>query len=305
MTDLSVVSGAGRFAPSPTGPLHPGTLVAAFGSFLLARQKGQRWLLRIDDLDQPRVVPGAADEMLRLLDLAGLHWDATPLRQSLRGTRYAEVLQQLKRAQRVYPCSCSRKDVLASAPHAGEDGPVYSGQCRENPASGARLAWRLKVEGPLIRFCDQVFGEQMQSLADEVGDFVLMRSDGVFAYQLATVIDDLDSGVTQVVRGADLLSSTPRQIYLYGCLGENAPAYAHLPLLLGKDGQKFSKRHCSQPLVQRENLTSMLLLSLHVLGQDPPTELSSAPPALVVAWALSQFDPSRIPTVSQFMPLEE
>jgi len=302
MTDLSLGPGAGRFAPSPTGSLHPGTLVAALGSYLLARQAGLRWLLRIDDLDQPRVVTGAADEILRLLDLAGLHWDGTPLWQSRRGTRYAEALQQLKRDQLVYPCSCSRKDVLASAPHAGEDAPVYAGLCRARAARGSRLAWRLRVDQQVIQFRDQVFGEQVQSLADQVGDFVVMRADEVFTYQLATVVDDLDSGVTQVVRGADLLSSTPRQIYLYECLGKNAPDYAHLPLLLGADGQKFSKRHCLQTLVHRQNLTPMLLLALQVLGQNPPVELSSAPPPLVIEWALSQFEPLKIPTANQFMP---
>jgi glutamyl-Q tRNA(Asp) synthetase len=296
------MSGAGRFAPSPTGPLHPGTLVAALGSFLLARRAGLRWLLRIDDLDKPRVVPGAAEDILRILELAGLHWDGAPLRQSRRTARYAEVLQQLKQARRVYPCSCSRKEVLASAPHAGEDGPVYAGLCRERPAGSLPFAWRLRVDRQVIQFRDQIFGTQVQSLADEVGDFVLMRADGVFAYQLATVVDDLDTGVTQVVRGADLLGSTARQIYLYQCLGARAPEYLHLPLLLSADGQKFSKRHCRQALVQKENLAPMLLSALKVLGQNPPAELACCAPALLIDWALEHFDLTKIPVASQFMP---
>lgn len=303
MTDLSVKPGAGRFAPSPTGPLHPGTLVAALGSFVLARRAGLHWLLRIDDLDQPRVVPGAADDMLRLLELAGLHWDGTPLWQSRRRARYAEVLHQLTQAQLVYPCSCTRKEVLASAPHVGEEGPVYAGHCRLHRARGSRLAFRLRVEQQVVRFRDQIFGEQVQSLADEVGDFVLMRSDGVFAYQLATVVDDLDTGVTQVVRGSDLLGSTPRQIYLYQCLGEKTPDYLHLPLLLGEDGQKISKRNNPQALVHKDNLNPMLLLALQVLGQNPPAELFGAPPAQVVDWTLTEFDPTKIPALNHFIPL--
>lgn len=302
MVDLSVKPGAGRFAPSPTGPLHPGTLVAALGSFLLARQAKLRWLLRIDDLDQPRVVPGAADDILRILDLAGLHWDGAPLWQSRRTHRYAEALQYLKQIKLVYPCSCSRKEVLASAPHAGEGGPVYAGLCRERPAGRLPFAWRLRVDRQVIHFHDRLFGPQSQSLADEVGDFVLMRADGVFAYQLATVVDDLDSGVTQVVRGADLLGSTARQIYLYQCLGEKAPEYLHLPLLLGADGEKFSKRHCRQPLVQKENLVSMLSLALNVLGQDPPVELSLDSCEHLMEWALTHFDRTKIPLASRFMP---
>lgn len=288
-------TGAGRFAPSPTGPLHLGSLVAALGSFLLARHAGQRWLLRIDDLDRPRVVVGAADSMLVLLEELGFAWDADPLWQSQRDVRYREVLEGLKEKGLVYPCSCSRREVLASAPHAGEEGPVYPGTCRKQPVgSRAQLAWRLRVEDRDISFTDGLYGHQGQNLLREVGDFVLFRADGLFAYQLATVVDDLDTGVTQVVRGADLLGSSARQIYLYQCLGHPAPSYLHLPLLLGDDGEKISKRHGRLGVVHSGNADEMMLLALRFLGMTPPAEMAAAPARQLLAWALECFEPRRL-----------
>lgn len=286
---------AGRFAPSPTGPLHLGSLIAALGSYLLARQAGLRWLLRIDDLDRPRVVPGAAEGILDLLQALGFIWDAEPLWQNRRTTRYAEVLAQLKAAGLVYPCSCSRREILASAPHRGEEGAIYPGTCRQGPVGRReQLAWRLRVEDREIRFVDGIYGQQRQNLAQEVGDFVLFRADGLFAYQLATIVDDLDSGVTQVVRGADLLGSTARQKFLYETLGVEAPTYWHLPLILGADGRKISKRHGDIGVVTRENGALMMQLALHFLGHSPPTELDSAPAFELLTWALEVFDPQRI-----------
>lgn len=286
---------AGRFAPSPTGPLHLGSLIAAVGSYLLARQAGHRWLLRIDDLDHPRVVPGAADGMIALLEQLGFRWDDAPMWQSRRGERYREVLEQLKAQNRVYPCSCSRREILASAPHAGEEGPVYPGTCRQGPVgSRAQLAWRLKVDVCDISFVDGLYGPQSQDLSREVGDFVLFRADGLFAYQLATVVDDLDSGVTQVVRGADLLGSTPRQMYLYSCLDAPTPAYLHLPLALGDDGEKISKRHGTLGVVNTQNGAGMLRLALGFLGHMPPADLRKAPAGTLLDWALGAFDPQRL-----------
>ncbi len=284
---------AGRFAPSPTGPLHLGSLIAALGSYLIARKTGRRWLLRIDDLDRPRVVAGAADGIIRLLEELGFAWDAAPVWQSQRDARYTEALQQLKQEGLVYPCSCTRKDVLASAPHAGEEGPIYPGTCRSGPAgSRQQLAWRLRVAREPISFCDGLNGNWQQNLEDEIGDFVLFRSDGIFAYQLATVVDDLDSGIDQVVRGADLLGSTARQIYLYRLLNQKSPEYTHLPLLLGSDGEKISKRHSEVGIVTAENSSEMMQLALLFLNQPFPAGLAGAPAAEMLNWALLAFDAS-------------
>ncbi len=284
-------SSAGRFAPSPTGPLHLGSLIAALGGYLIARKTGRRWLLRVDDLDRPRVVAGAATGIIRLLEELGFEWDAAPVWQSQRSERYAEVLQQLKNQGLVYPCSCSRKEILASAPHVGEEGPIYPGTCRKGPVgTRGQLAWRLQVDQLLISFCDGLNGPWQQNLQEEVGDFVLFRSDGLFAYQLATVVDDLDSGVDQVVRGSDLLSSTARQIYLYRCLNQPCPEYLHLPLLLGADGKKISKRHSEVGIVRSENSSAMMHLALTFLGQRLPPELVGVPAAQMLCWALGSFD---------------
>lgn len=286
----------GRFAPSPTGPLHFGTLLAALGSYLLARCANGRWQVRIEDLDRPRVVPGAADRILRQLDICGLEWDGEVLYQSRRTERYRQVLDDLRARGLVFDCTCSRREVLASAPHPGEDGPVYPGTCRNGPRGDrATAAVRLRVPAERIRFVDALYGRQEQQLETEVGDFVLFRADGQFAYQLAVVVDDLDSGITQVVRGADLLSSTARQIYLYRCLGAEAPGYAHLPLALGRDRRKLSKRHGRQLPVSAEHAGVLLWRALDFLGQSPPAELSGAPAAEVMSWAVAGFRADKIP----------
>lgn len=293
---------AGRFAPSPTGPLHLGSLIAAVGSYLLARKAGLRWLVRIDDLDRHRVVDSAADDILNLLETLGFEWDAAPLWQSQRAERYTEVLHRLKDEGRVYPCSCSRKEILASAPHAGEEGPIYPGTCRNGPVGNReQLAWRLKVGGPPIAFRDGLYGFRQQELQHDVGDFVLFRADGLFAYQLATVVDDLDSCVSQVVRGADLLGSTARQIYLYRCLGQQEPEYLHLPLVLGDDGEKVSKRHGNSAVVCTNNGSEMLSSALSFLGQPLPDDVAEAPAAEILRWALVNFRADRIQPVDRLL----
>ncbi len=291
-TNMSV----GRFAPSPTGPLHFGSLLAALGSYLLARQQGGQWLLRIEDLDPPRVVPGSAEEILRLLEGIGFQWDGEVIWQSRRGERYLQVLEQLCSHDLVFECSCSRREILLSAPHPGEEGPVYPGSCRQGPV-GQRpeRAVRLQVDEQPIRYRDMLLGEQEQNLQQAVGDFVLRRADGLFAYQLAVVVDDIDAGVTQVVRGADLLSSTPRQIYLYRCLQQPAPEYCHLPLAVGADGEKLSKRHGSAAIITGENAGRALWSAYKFLGQPIPTQLSSAPTAELLAWGLENFSLARVP----------
>jgi glutamyl-Q tRNA(Asp) synthetase len=300
MSAFCATSVVGRFAPSPTGPLHFGSLVAAVGSFCLARQAGGRWLVRIEDLDGPRVVPGASDDILRTLERLGLCWDGEVLFQSRRAAVYAGVLHELRQAGRVFACGCSRREVLASAPHHGEEGPIYPGTCRDGlPPGRAARSWRLRVPEQKISFEDGVFGWRCQHLAREVGDFVLRRADGLFAYQLAVVVDDAACGVTQVVRGADLLGSTPRQIFLHHCLDYAVPAYVHLPLVLASNGEKISKRHGAVRIGDRENggesCGAQLWRALRFLGQPVPDELCRAPADEVLAWGTDCFELGRVP----------
>ncbi|MBD1400664.1 tRNA glutamyl-Q(34) synthetase GluQRS [Pelobacter sp. M08fum] len=285
----------GRFAPSPTGPLHFGTLVAAVASYLQARRTGGRWLVRIEDLDPPRVVAGSAAALLLLLEELGFEWDGPVVYQSTRFERYQSILEELRYRQLVFDCGCSRREILASAPHPGEEGPIYPGTCRHGVRGSRReRSVRLRVEDRDIHFVDGIQKEQRQNLEREVGDFVLYRADGVFAYQLAVVIDDMDAGVTHVVRGADLLFSTPRQIRLYHCLGAEPPAYFHHPLVLGADGQKLSKRDGDYTLINQVNGAAQLWRALAFLGQTPPPELLDATPHEVLGWGLANFSISRV-----------
>lgn len=232
----------GRFAPSPTGPLHFGSLLAAVASFLDARSVGGRWLLRIEDLDPPREVPGAADAILRVLDAYALHWDGAVVYQSQRSVLYADALAQLRSTDWLFPCACSRREIADNAV-AGPDGPIYPGTCRAGllPGREAR-AWRVRVADRALSFDDRAQGRQTQNLATEVGDFVVKRADGITAYQLAVVVDDAEQGVTHVVRGSDLLLSTPRQIHLQQCLDLPTPAYLHCPVVINAAGEKLSKQ---------------------------------------------------------------
>jgi glutamyl-Q tRNA(Asp) synthetase len=289
----------GRFAPSPTGPLHFGSLIAAVGSYCLARRAGGRWLVRIEDLDAPRVVPGAADEILFTLEALGFCWDGAIVWQSRRHDAYLAALEQLRNQGLLYDCACSRKEILASAPHPGEEGPVYPGTCRQGlPTGRLPRAVRIRVPDRGLGFTDGVFGPYEQSLASDVGDFVLRRADGMVAYQLAVVVDDAASGVNQVVRGADLLGSTPRQIFLLERLGLPVPDYWHLPLALNADGSKISKRHGEVD----DLLTSAevsVRRALEWLGQSVPEELHAASPAELLAWGVAAFDAGGIPAVAE------
>lgn len=283
----------GRFAPSPTGPLHFGSLVAAVGSYCLARRSGGEWRLRIEDLDTPRVVAGAADQILRSLEAFGFDWDGEVVWQSRCFAAYEAALERLRQAGLVFPCGCSRRELLASAPHAGEEGPIYPGHCRDGLSSGSKpQAWRFRVPAETIVFNDGIYGQRSQPVAEEVGDFVLKRADGMYAYQLAVVVDDAAAGVTQVVRGADLLSSTPRQILLQRALGLPTPDYFHLPLVLAADGKKVSKRHGYSILAVDPAVA--LSAALVFLGHPPPLELRGAPARQLLAWAAAIFDPQRI-----------
>jgi glutamyl-Q tRNA(Asp) synthetase len=238
----------GRFAPSPTGPLHFGSLVAALASYLAARSAGGKWLLRVEDLDKPREQPGAADDILRALDKLGLEWDGPVIAQSTRLERYRAVLDDLARRGFAYPCACTRRELEDSA-LAIDGSRIYPGTCRRGLAPGkAARAVRLRTHGAPIGFADAVQGWLEQRVETAVGDFVLLRADGITAYQLAVVVDDLDQGVTDVVRGADLLDSTARQIHLQRLLGARSPRYAHVPVALNAAGEKLSKQTGARPL---------------------------------------------------------
>lgn len=258
----------GRFAPSPTGPLHFGSLVAAVGSFADARQQDGAWLVRIEDLDQQRAVPGANAAILKTLEAFGLWWDETLRYQSARAADYDAALEQLRAQGMVYACACSRRE---TAEHGlrGPEGPIYSGRCRQGlPPGRAARSERLRVERNPVSFRDRIQGHFSQDLAAEVGDFVLRRADGSHAYQLAVVVDDAEQGITTIVRGADLLLSTPRQIYLQRLLGQPTPAYAHLPLALDQAGRKLSKSLAALPINANAPLPA-LERAWHFLGQRP------------------------------------
>jgi len=293
----------GRFAPSPTGPLHYGSLVAALGSWLFARSSGGKWLLRIDDLDQQRVIPGMADDIMRTLELLGFEWDDSPLWQSQRTDSYADALHTLTVKGVVYPCGCSRTEIamIATAPH-GADELVYPGTCRAGIHQGREArSLRVKVPDGELSFDDGIMGRLSQNLTEACGDFVIRRADGLFAYHLATVVDDAEVGVNQVVRGSDLITSTPRQIYLQQLLGFDSPAYFHLPLVTDRSGAKLSKRDCLISLKSGEKLmkdaATLLLDGLKFLGQDVSCHDSSSSPQVILTCAARIFDPWKI-TVS-------
>ncbi len=283
----------GRFAPSPTGPLHFGSLVAALGSYLDARHHLGAWLLRMEDLDRTREVKGAADAILRLLDRFAFEWDGPVCYQSRRREDYEEALETLRRDGLAYPCACSRKQIAGSA-MTGPEGPIYPGTCRSGIAKGTRgRSIRLLTEDETIEFRDRIQGRIQQNPGREIGDFVIRRADGYHAYQLAVVLDDAWQEITHVVRGADLLSSTPRQCYLQSLLALPRPDYAHLPLAVDRNGRKLSKQYRDAPVDPRHPLDA-LLQAYAFLGQEPPPE-RPLDPADFWRWAIAQWTPERVP----------
>ena len=276
----------GRFAPSPTGPLHAGSLLAAFGSWLMARHAGGEWWVRIEDVDRPREVPGAADHQLRTLDAFGLVSDGPVVRQSTRGARYQAALDRLLASGTAFACHCSRTDLA-------DDGGVHRacvpGRHRDHPAVRLRVP-----DASVVTFEDDVFGTVTQDVAREVGDVVLLRADGCWAYQLAVVVDDADQGITHVVRGADLLDSTPRQILLQRALGLSTPRYAHLPLLVDAEGRKLSKSQADAP-VDPDDPLPMLRLAWAALGQPPDALAGAGTVTRALRAAVDEFDPNLIP----------
>jgi glutamyl-Q tRNA(Asp) synthetase len=284
----------GRFAPSPTGALHFGSFVAAVGSYLEAKTRGGAWLVRIEDLDPPREQPGAAALILRTLEACGMAWDGDIMYQSRRGAAYRAALARLEAQGLVYVCGCSRREIADSG--LGTDGAlIYPGTCRTGLAPGKMpRAARVRVGHETIAFEDAVQGKLVQTLDAEVGDFVLQRADGPCAYQLAVVVDDAEQGITDVVRGADLLDSTPRQIYLQRLLGLSSPRYLHLPAAVNAAGEKLSKQTLATP-VDGHDPAPVLAQVMDFLGQAPPPQLGRATLAGFWDWAFSHWDAKRIP----------
>lgn len=285
----------GRFAPSPTGPLHFGSLLAAVASYLEARRHGGRWLVRIEDIDPPREQPGAAQSILAALDAYGLDADAPASFQSRSEPAHVAAVATLLDTGNAYYCDCTRKD-LADEEH-GPLGAVYPGTCRNRHlAPGPDLAIRVLTGGTTLRFSDRLQGRQAQSLDDVSGDFVIRRRDGLVAYQLAVVVDDYLQGITDVVRGIDLMDSTPRQIRLQGLLGYPTPNYAHVPIAVDAAGRKLSKATRADALrLDRPGPT--LFRALRALRQSPPAALEAAPLATLWSWALESWRLERLCTV--------
>lgn len=285
----------GRFAPSPTGPLHFGSLVAALGSYLFAKSQGGEWHVRIEDLDTPRNVPGAADDILRALEAFGLHWDGPVVYQSARIAAYESALDRLRELGLTYPCACSRKEIADSIVTRESAGTAYPGTCRAGLAAGRTArAERVRVDGAAILHDDLLQGRISSMLAHDVGDFVVKRADGPFAYQLAVVVDDADTGVTEVVRGADLLDSTPRQIFLQRQLGLPTPRYAHLPVATDATSVKLSKQTAALRVDARAPVEA-IRAALRFLGQPSPDEAPRRQPRKLLDWAIAHFSATRIP----------
>lgn len=281
----------GRFAPSPTGSLHFGSLISAVGSYLEARSAGGSWLIRIEDIDPPREVAGSSAEIIDDLHRFGMFADAAALYQSSRTGAYEDVVSKLLESDRAYPCACSRKDLPASG--------IYPGTCRNGiPAGKSPRAIRFRRDNDICEFTDAVQGHIIESPANSCGDFIIKRADGLFSYQLAVVVDDSFQAVTQVVRGADLLDSSCRQIALQRALGIEQPDYMHLPVAVSSDGKKLSKRYQADP-VRHQDPVYGVRQALYFLGQKPPADLNLEE---LWIWALEHWDSSLIPRQKEIIP---
>ena len=287
----------GRFAPSPTGPLHFGSLVAAVASFCDARSAQGEWLLRVEDVDEPRSRPGAEARILATLEHYGFEWDGAPTRQSERTAHYETALSQLRADGLAYACTCTRRE-LAVAPVGVSGERVYPGTCRPGLSAGHRgrgmHAWRVRVGDAVLESIDRLQVAQRQELARDVGDFIVKRADGLFAYQLAVVVDDAQQGITDVVRGADLLSSTPRQVLLQRLLGVPTPRYLHVPVAINTAGEKLSKQTHARPLPATP--LPALMAAWRFLDQPAPSQLPSSV-AEFWRWAHASWRAERLPPV--------
>ena len=284
---ITLPSYIGRFAPSPSGPLHFGSLIAAVGSYLQARSQHGQWLVRMEDIDTPRMVVGSDSDILRTLEQFGLQWDGAVLYQSQRLERYQQIIEHLKQQQLVYGCQCSRKQI-------SDDGGIYNGRCAPLNLSSGPLAWRLKSHTVECQFTDLIFGQQHipSELAQE--DYIIKRRDGLFAYQLVVVVDDIDQGITEVIRGADLLSMTPRQQALCSLLGATPPRYGHLPLAVLEPGFKLSKQNHAAAISQWPQAQVMSKV-LCFLGHPPPSGINQAPVSEQLTWAINHWQLGKVP----------
>ncbi|MGI9262417.1 MAG: tRNA glutamyl-Q(34) synthetase GluQRS [Woeseiaceae bacterium] len=276
----------GRFAPSPTGPLHFGSLLAAVASYAQARSHSGRWLVRIEDIDPPREQPGADTRIVDILAAFGFEWDDPVSYQSRSTPRHAALVRQLIEAEVAYPCSCSRRD-LTDAPR-GPLGVIYPGTCRTGCLAG-ETSIRMRTHDEPVEFIDAAQGLQMQRLESESGDFVIRRRDGLIAYHLAVVADDFDQGITEIVRGIDLMDSTPRQIYLQQQLGMTTPQYLHIPVAINTEGQKLSKLTGAQA-ISGDNAGETLVTALQALQQKPPEKLAAENISTIWQWAIAHWD---------------
>lgn len=290
---MSATPYRGRFAPSPTGPLHFGSLVGALASFLDARAHRGTWLVRIEDIDGPRSVPGADEDILATLARFGMHADEPPIWQSTRTAHYQRAFDALEKTGLVYPCGCTRKEIADSLLHAHARNTTlaYPGTCRHGLDGKPARAWRLRVpdaNAAIVTFDDRWQHAQQQNLATEVGDFVLKRADGQWAYQLAVVVDDAEAGITHVVRGADLLDSTARQIYLQRCLGVSTPEYLHVPVVVNAEGEKLSKQTGAAALDGCDPLTALGAAARHLgleIGTSGEASLEAFHAQATALWA--------------------
>ena len=279
MTSLPYI---GRFAPSPTGPLHFGSLVAALASYLDARSQHGTWLVRMEDIDPPREQPGAAGRILKALEVYGLHWDGEVLYQSQRSEAYEEAIQQLRHQQAIYPCTCSRKQLQ---PYAG----MYPGLCRSvTELPSVPFAWRLNCHDESVEFQDRVQGLQHFDMK-ALGDFVVQRKEKLFAYQLAVCVDDEFQNISHIVRGYDLIDSTPRQICLQSALGLRKIDYAHIPVIVQDNGDKLSKQNLA-PELPLNDPRPLLIKALQALGQTPPDDLVFEPVSDIILWGIQHWD---------------
>lgn len=286
----------GRFAPSPTGPLHFGSLLAALASYLDIRARNGRWLLRIEDIDPPREQPGAADSILRTLDAFGLHWDGEVIYQSRRRSLYEDALQQLIQLDAAYPCRCSRKQLRTR----GVLG--YDGHClRHPPEIDTDIAYRVQHTSAGQQFEDRIQGLRRYHWSGHEGDFVVFRRDGLFAYQLAVVVDDADQGITEVLRGSDLIDETPHQMELQDLLGYPRPRYAHIPVITNAQGQKLSKQNLA-PAIDAQQRQTLLLQALQLLGQQPTADLADASLGELLRWGCQHWRLDAVPAVLQLAP---
>ena len=286
----------GRFAPSPTGPLHIGSLVAAIASYLEALTRRGEWLVRIEDIDPPRQVAGAADAILTSLERHGFHWDGAPLFQGTNVERFQQVTDDLLDAATAYYCRCSREEIRRIATRFAATGPVYPGTCRDRsvlPSGDRACAVRVRTAGTTVQFDDRLQGQIDCDVECEIGDFVVRRKDGLIAYSLAVVVDDHDQGITDIVRGADLFEFTPAQIHLQRLLAFDTPSYCHVPIVANRDGQKLSKQTGAAAL-DDANAARNLVDGLDLLGQAPPRELGKSSVSEVWAWAKQNWSLKRV-----------